>query len=309
MLSLVIGFLLELVIGDPEGWPHPVRFVGRAIIKIENFLRTLKIPKRTAGAILVFAIVASCAGFVALCRFNLVMLAPQLAFIFDGAILYLSLSANQLIREGCNIRNLLIENDIVAARENLSRIVSRETADLDEKEIVCATLETMGEGFSDGFFAPLFWFVIGGPVAAVTYKAINTLDSMVGYKNEKYAEFGWAAAKLYDLVNLIPARLAGLVLVLSSGLSGSSLSGSAQVFLRDGRNHESPNAGIGKAALAGGLQVQLGGPVVYSQGEVDRPFIGDEITPLQPIIITAASKVLIMATIVSFLLCALISSF
>ncbi|HLO25804.1 MAG TPA: adenosylcobinamide-phosphate synthase CbiB, partial [Geobacteraceae bacterium] len=174
----------------------------------------------------------------------------------------------------------LARGDIGEARRNLSYIVGRDSANLDEPEIWRATVETVAENSSDGVIAPLFYLMLGGPPLALAYKAINTLDSMVGYKNEQYLQFGWASARCDDLANWLPARLTGLLMVLAAPLAGLSMTRAWWMMARDGHNHASPNSGIPEAAAAGALGVQLGGTNRYFGKPVAKPTIGDALKPL-----------------------------
>jgi adenosylcobinamide-phosphate synthase len=299
--ALSLGYSLELLLGDPEGWPHPVRGVGWLIARGEMIFRRLVKPLRVSGACLVVALLVATVAPVFFAREALRAAAPAFVFVFDGIILYLSLSANQLLREGWSIYRCLDAGDLAAARKNLSRLVSRRTEDLEEDEIVKATVETLSENFSDGFFAPLFYFLIFGPAGAVAYKVINTLDSMIGYRTERYIEFGWAAARLDDAANWIPARLAGWLVVAASPLAGFRAYRVVRVMQRDRGKHESPNAGIGKAAVAGALGVQIGGPARYADGMRARPFIGDDLKPLERERIPEAVRLLLAACAVAVL--------
>jgi adenosylcobinamide-phosphate synthase len=300
--ALSLGYTLELLLGDPEGWPHPVRGVGWLITRGESLFRRAIKSLRLSGACLVVALLVATVAPVIIARAALLATAPSLAFVFDGLILYLSLSANQLLREGWGIFRSLNVGDLDAARKNLSRLVSRRTEDLEEEEIVRATVETLSENFSDGFFAPLFYFLIFGPAGAVAYKVVNTLDSMIGYRTERYIEFGWAAARVDDVVNWIPARIAGWLLVVASPLAGFRARRTIRILMRDRALHESPNAGIGKAAVAGALGVQIGGPARYADGVRARPFIGDDLKPLERERIPEAVRLLIAACAITIIM-------
>ena len=190
------------------------------------------------------------------------------------------LAARSLHGESRLVAEALARGDIGEARRYLSYIVGRDTADLDEPEIWRATVETVAENTSDGVIAPLFYLMLGGPVLALAYKAVNTLDSMVGYKNDRYLLFGWASARCDDLANWLPARLTGLLMVLAAPFTGLSLTGAWWIMVRDGRNHASPNSGIPEAAAAGALGVQLGGTNRYFGKPVAKPTIGDALKPL-----------------------------
>lgn len=322
IVSLWIGCVLEIMIGDPEEWPHPVRGIGWMITRGEAPARRWIPDPRTAGVGLVAVILAATTLPVYLmkgmanklpCRTGDLTrsgaitgddacaagAASAAVVLFDGIVLYLVLAAHQLIAEGLQLQRTLETGDLHAARHRLSRLVSRRTEEMNETAIIKGTIETMSENFADGFFTPLFYFVMGGPVAAVAYKTINTMDSMIGYRNERYREFGWATARLDDLVNWLPARLAGLILVVASPLAGCSPARAWRIMIRDGRKHESPNAGIGKAAIAGALGVQIGGPAQYGDVIVERPFIGDHLHPLTPSLIRETARLLLAGCAVS----------
>lgn len=293
--ALGLGYTLELLLGDPEGWPHPVRGVGWAIARGEGVLRARVRPLWLAGAALSVLVVGASVAATLLARHAVGAASPGAVVLFDGAVLYLVLSANQLLREGESVRRFLGAGDLAGARANLSRLVSRRTEDLDEAGVVKATIETLGENFSDGVVAPLFFFLLGGPVMAVAYKVVNTLDSMIGYRDDRYLEFGRFAARLDDAANWIPARLAAGILVASAPLAGLSPAAALRILRRDGSKHESPNAGLGKAAMAGALGVRLGGPALYAEGLRARPFIGENFRPLSPERIVEAVRLLLAA--------------
>jgi adenosylcobinamide-phosphate synthase len=313
--ALGLGFALEFLIGDPEGWPHPVRAIGRLILAGERLMRrAISAPliggtaaggqavppapwrAQIGGALLVLMMLILTVAPVVIVRRLLHEFDSRLLLFFDGFILYLSLALNQLIREGRQLARLISRGDLTAARENLARLVSRRTDQLDVEGISRGAVETMAENFSDGVIAPLFYFLLLGPGGAVAYKTINTLDSMIGYRDERYREFGRAAARLDDLVNWIPARVAGLLMVLAAPLAGHSAPRALAIWRRDGANHESPNAGIGKAVVAGALGLRLGGPALYADGLRDRPFIGDVANLLDARSIRATARLLLAAS-------------
>lgn len=293
-MVLILAYSLDLAIGDPAWLPHPVRIIGRAIGKAESSLRFLlkpyakkiqRLSERTGGIILVIIIAGSAYLVMFLADKGLQTLTGSENTVLKiiGAVLlvYListTLATKELTDSARKIIAPLRDGDIIEAREKLSCIVGRDTGPLDDKGILRATIESLAENASDGIIAPLFYFVIGGLPLAMTYKAVNTMDSMVGYKNDRYRYFGWAAARLDDLANYIPARLTGLLIVISSSIVCRSLYTvhySLKIMLRDGRRHSSPNSGIPEAALAGALNVRLGGPSSYNGILVDKPFIGD----------------------------------
>jgi adenosylcobinamide-phosphate synthase len=189
-----------------------------------------------------------------------------------------TIAARELIGSAKTVIDSVREKDINAAKKNLGMIVGRDTHDLSEKAILKASMETVAENLSDGVVAPLFYLALGGLPLAMAYKAINTLDSMVGYRNERYLNFGRAAARLDDIVNFIPARITGFLIVISSLIISRSLFTlhfSLKTLLRDGRNHLSPNSGVPEAAMAGALGIRMGGPSTYGGMVVEKPYIGD----------------------------------
>ncbi len=290
---LVLAFLLDMTIGDPRRLPHPVRVIGKAITKTETFLRKyFKSPSQEKMAGVLLTAIITCSVFVS----ALLLSSMLLIFLLRLSTLSLSLLAGVLLvyltsttiaaRELINSARLVItevkNKNIETARNNLSMIVGRDTQNLSEEGVLKATIETLSENLSDGVLAPLFYLAIGGLPLAMTYKAINTLDSMVGYKNDRYKNFGWAAARLDDIANYIPARITGILIVLSSLLirlfTRSPLHpfASIKIMLRDGGKHTSPNAGIPEAAMAGAIGVRLGGPSAYGGIIVQKPYIGTE---------------------------------
>jgi adenosylcobinamide-phosphate synthase len=277
---ILAAVVLDWLFGDPRWLPHPVVWIGRLISLLERFWRKVVADERTGGVLLLFStvvIVVTCATGLLIVMQLLHLNAGMLAAVW---LSWTCLAARSLHRESRKVADALAAGDLDGARKWLSYIVGRDTAELTEPEIWRATVETVAENTSDGVIAPLFFLIIGGPVAAIAYKAVNTLDSMVGYKNERYLYFGWASARFDDIVNFIPARLTGWLIVLAAPLLGLSGRGAMSIMRRDGRNHSSPNAGIPEAAVAGALGVQLGGTNVYFGQVVEKPTIGDPGQPL-----------------------------
>lgn len=299
-MGLILAYLLDLAIGDPVWLPHPVRIIGLAIQKTERFLRSLlekgpkstqRLQERMAGILLVIIITGSTCLVMFLIGKGLLLLtgSEHLILKITGAVLMVYLISTILATKGLidSVQEIITSaknGDIVAARKNLSRIVGRDTGSLDDKDILRASIESLAENASDGIIAPLFYFVIGGLPLAMTYKAINTLDSMVGYKNEEYINFGWAAARLDDVANYIPARITGLLIVVSIFIivlfqnTRDSLLATHRSFIvmsRDGRKHLSPNSGFPEAAIAGALNIVLGGASTYNGKLVEKPLIGN----------------------------------
>lgn len=281
---LIGAFLLDIAMGDPRWLPHPVRIIGKAITGYELLLRGhLKThsAERLGGALLVVLITVPtfiiilmvCRGSVWVSH-NVSMLLGVLTIIYMTST---TIAIRELVKSARLVIDSVKQRRLYMARCKLSMIVGRDTDCLSEKEILKATMETLAENLSDGIIAPLFYLAIGGLPLAMTYKAINTLDSMVGYKNDKYIHFGWAAARLDDIVNYIPARITGILIVIASFIlsrSFSILRSSFKTMLSDGMKHPSPNSGIPEAAIAGALGISLGGPSTYGGILVEKPYIG-----------------------------------
>ncbi len=291
--ELIAAFLLDCAIGDPRWLPHPVRLIGRGIAFLETAIRShsKKDHERVAGVLLVVLIVLPAALLAFLIREALQIPGQGILAVAAAAVIVYLVATTIALRELVSSAKLVLsslkQGDLAAARGDLSMIVGRDTKDLDENGVLRAVIETVSENLSDGVIAPLFYLALGGLPLAIAYKAINTLDSMVGYKNEKYLSFGWAAAKVDDVANFIPARLTGILIVLASfcyflvrspGSAFSTARDSFRVMRRDGRNHTSPNSGVPEAAMAGCLGVRLGGPSFYGGVLVQKPFIGDALS-------------------------------
>jgi adenosylcobinamide-phosphate synthase len=275
---ILSAFVLDLIFDDPRWLPHPVRCIGWMITRTETVLGRLARSARAekvAGVVLVIVIislVSFAAQFLVSSAFRI---SPYIGFILSVTMAYTTLAARGLSGAAHSVLFGLNTGDLASARRELSMIVGRDTAELDEREIVRAVIETVAENASDGVVAPLFYLAIGGPVLAMVYKAINTLDSMVGYKNARYLHFGWAAARLDDIANYIPARITALLLALASWFVLGSARTAWHMIIRDGRSHPSPNSGYPEAAMAGALGVRLGGPSSYGGIVSPKPFIGE----------------------------------
>lgn len=294
--ALAVGFLLDCALGDPPTWPHPVKLVGKQIQLEEGLLRTHVVEaaeelgdawplsreqtERLAGAVLAadVALVSPLAAYALLRLCDRVH--PALSFAVECALCYQLLAARSLSDAAMAVYEPLAAGQVEDARAALAQIVGRDVDQLDEAGIARATVETIAENTSDGVVAPLLYQAVGGAPAAMLYKAVNTLDSMVGYKNERYLNLGRAGARLDDLLNLVPARVTGVLMCAAAPLVGLSGSDAWRVFKRDRRNHPSPNSAHGEAACAGALGLQLGGPSRYAGKLVEKPPIGDANHPV-----------------------------
>lgn len=272
-LYICLASILDLIFGDPEWFPHPIRGIGKLINLLEKTFRgnRSKRTERIKGAVaaLVTLGITFILGYLFI---NLSRSLRYLAWIYLG---YICISIRDLQIKAKDIYKELKKWDINKARQKLSRIVGRDTQGLSKEKIITATVESIAESTNDGIIAPLFYLVIGGPLLGITYKAINTLDSMLGYKNEKYMHFGWFSARLDTIANYVPARICGILISISSFVTGRNFRNSFKILLRDGRNHPSLNSGISEAAMAGALGIKLGGPAYYQGELVGKPYIGD----------------------------------
>ena len=279
VIKIWIAYVLDLILGDPQNIIHPVQIIGKMIDIGEKSLLGKKYKsdrkyKFFAGMILNITVISLTYGITYLIRRT-----SENSIIFTVAEIYLMytvFSINSLAREGNRVYNILKEGNVERARKDLSYLVSRDTETMDEKMIIRSTMETISENTVDGIVAPMFYMFLGGLPLSMAYKAINTLDSMVGYKNEKYIDFGKFSAKLDDVANFIPARITGIFIILASMILGYNGKEAWRIFFRDRKNHSSPNSAHSEASVAGALGVQFGGRVSYFGKEVDKPTIGDK---------------------------------
>lgn len=274
---ILAGVTLDIILGDPRWLPHPVVGLGRVIKSGEKLVRKVgesPFVLKLGGLILsILVVVGSYFFFWALIK-GAYHIHKYLGLTLSILIMSQALAVNSLYKHAAAVLKPLREGDLPAARQALSMIVGRDTDRLDEGEIVRGTVETVAENTVDGITAPLFYGFIGGPPLAMAYKAVNTLDSMIGYKNERYLHFGWAGARLDDVANYIPARLTGLLYLVIAPFTSGGLTGVIGTIWRDASRHPSPNSGIPEAATAGALQVQLGGVNYYGGVRSDRALIG-----------------------------------
>lgn len=282
--ELAAGVGLDLALGDPRWFPHPVRGFGWLAIRLESFWRATPFRPRIAGILFTLSAVGMACAVVGLTL-------PWLNIFWIWTLLAL----RDLDFEATLVWRALERGDIEEARRKLAMIVGRDTGSLDEPGILRAAIETIAENLSDAVIAPLFYLGLGGPVGMAAYKAINTLDSMVGYRNERYAEFGWAAARLDDIANFVPARLSALLVWLCAFVCGYDAARSRRVTLRDASSQPSPNAGYPEAAVAGALGIRLGGVNFYKGVRSEKPYLGDAVLPLDKRAFQAA-RVLLYAS-------------
>ncbi len=278
---LVLGaFGLDLVFGEPRYFTHPVVWIGRLVERLELVLAAVFIGRRLTGVLLALLTLLISGGVA----WGLLALAGKIHPVLETVVAlwmaYTTLALHSLHQESREVVRQVESGNLDEARRALALIVSRQTSGLDEEQILKACIESVAENTSDAVIGPLFYLFLGGPVLAILYKTASTLDSMVGYVNDRYRELGWASARLDDLLNLIPARLTGTLMVFAAVPLGLNPWGSLKVMLRDARKHKSPNAGFPEAAAAGALGVQLGGSAVYFGERVEKPTLGDDDRPV-----------------------------
>lgn len=307
LMALAIGFALDLVVGDPHWLPHPIRLIGRLISGLERILRCVfpATPKgeRAAGVVLVVlvcTISTACAiALLVLCG----MASPWLALAVESIMCYQMLATKALKDESMKVYDALAAGDLAAARSAVSMIVGRDVERLDAAGVTRAAVETVAENASDGVVAPLLFMAVGGAPLGVFYKAVNTMDSMVGYRNEKYRYFGTAAARFDDVLNFVPARLSGVLMVCAASIARLDAKGAWRIFLRDRRKHASPNSAHTEAACAGALDVALAGDAWYFGKLVEKPTIGDALRPVEAADIVRANRLLYATASLSLVLC------
>ena len=301
MLTGIIAFLIDTIIGDPRTKYHPVVLMGKLIALLEHcFYRAddSDNKKFVMGIMLVIIILLISYEVAA----AIMMLSYQIPFSWGaaavgGLLLSFTISPNSLAKAGKGIYALLIMGELTEAREKVGWIVGRDTKDLDDAEIARATIETIAENTVDGIIAPLFFFVLGGVPLAVLYRAANTMDSMIGYKNEKYLYFGRGAAKLDDVLNYIPARITAMLFLFSALILGFDYRNAYRIMQRDAAKHPSPNGGYAEATMAGALHIRLGGMNSYFGRKSFRAYMGDAMVLIVPQHIMAAIRMMYTATV------------
>ncbi len=297
-LAILAGCILDLLFGDPAGRFHPVCFIGKLISALENKLYRKSDPDRrkqsrgTCLTVLVIIItVLVTAGILVIALIAGKNTGGFIYLILAALLCDSTLAVRDLRKESMQVASAL-NKGLPDARRALSRIVGRDTENLDEAAVIRAAVETVAENTTDGAVSPLFFLFLGGPAAAMAYKAVNTMDSMIGYKNERYLHFGRAAAKLDDVLNFIPARIAALLWIAAAGLCGEDMKGAWRIWRRDRLRHESPNSAQTESACAGSLQVALAGDAYYFGKLKKKPVIGDPVREITPDDIRRANRMM-----------------
>ncbi len=303
-LYVMLAFLLDLLVGDPAWISHPVALIGKTIEFLERLSRRIS---QNPAALKIMGILT--ALMITAGSWVLTFLLTRWVFSINywaGAILSVwlistTIAARGLARAAGEIHILLQEGNLTEARRKVGMIVGRDTDQMESESVIRASVETVAENIVDGVVAPLFYAFIGGAPLAMTYRAVNTLDSMLGYKNERYINFGMASARLDDIANYIPARLTGLFLLVAAWILRMSAKGALQAVLRDASGHSSPNSGIPEAAVAGALGVQLGGMNYYNGRGSFRAFMGKALIPLAPIHIKQTVRLMYLSSCIAVL--------
>ncbi len=285
VFELIAAFVLDLILGDPPRLPHPVRWMGRLIAISERRLRCWAATPRAekvVGVLLALEVTGIAYGVSAGLIWVFTKVHPVLGSLVTIYLAYTTLSLKSLREAALDVFDPLISGDLSLAKESLSNLVGRQTAGLNESGIIRATIESVAENTSDGIVAPLFYMALGGVPAAMAYKAVNTLDSMVGYKTPRYLHPGWASARLDDLANYLPARITGFLISAVAGILSGRARQALWIMFRDGQKHESPNSGIPEAAMAGALGIQLGGPMIHPDKPGLHAMIGEAVEEPTP---------------------------
>lgn len=302
--QILIALALDQLLGDPRWLPHPVRLMGAACTLFEKATRAI-LPPRLAGICTMLLVLTTTALTTWTLLAGAARLHPWLGTAMSIFLLYTSVAARDLVKHSSRVHHALVKQDLNEARTRVAMIVGRETANLDEQGVSKAAVESVAESMVDGVTAPLFFAVLAGPMGAILYKAVNTMDSMFGYKNERYLQFGWAAARLDDLANFIPARLTALMIPAAAFFLRLDMHQSLFILFRDRLNHASPNSAHTESAVAGALGLQLGGTNIYFGRPVEKPTIGDATRPPEPDDIMRSNRLMLLASVLT--LCAFLA--
>ncbi len=300
---LPFAFLLDIILGDPRWLPHPIRWMGKWIEEWEPYFKVLTFGLTGSGCL--FALTLVFGTFVI--TWGVLYIAktvhPYFYTILQVVLIYYTLSVKSLRSAAMDIYRILKAGKLHEAKYKLSYIVGRDVESLDEQGVIRATVESVAEGLVDGVMSPMFFALVWGAPLALTYKMINTLDSMIGYKNEEYSEFGRCSARLDDTANFIPARLSILIISLAAIINKGAWRGTFLTAIKEGRNHHSPNSGYPEAAFAGELGVTLGGPNYYKGHLVDKPCIGPHLGHIDAEHIRQACHLMVISALLCLIFC------
>ena len=305
-LPLLIGFLLDSLIGDPYNFPHPIRLIGKLISYMEKNIRRRFHNLRLGGMVLAISVLSASSLIPLLILMACYRIHFVLGMIAESILICYMLAARNLRDESMKVYHAAVNGDTEGARRAVSMIVGRDTNVLDRDGIIRAAVETVAENTSDGVTAPLFYIALGGAVGGFVYKAVNTMDSMIGYKNEKYADLGRFAAKLDDCLNFVPSRLSALLMIAACPLIGLDGKNACRIWKRDRRKHASPNSAQTESVCAGALHLRLAGDAWYFEELHKKPYIGDDDRAIEPEDIRRANQLMYAASIVMLIAAAVI---
>lgn len=312
MIAFLAGIVLDWIIGDPYWLPHPIRWIGSLISKLTKGMLETLIDKgrnskkeRTRGVLFVLIVVSVVFTITSLVIVGGYIIHPICGMVLEMILTFYILAAKSLYVESMKVLKALQKDGLEAGRKAVSMIVGRDTDCLDAEGVTKAAVETVAENTSDGIIAPLLYTFIGGPILGMTYKAINTMDSMVGYRNDKYINFGRCAARLDDVVNFFPARISAIFMILAAFIGGKNYSGkkAAVIFKRDRYNHKSPNSAQTESVCAGALGIRLAGDASYFGKIVKKPYIGDARRNIEPVDIKRAGVLMFVTEILVIVMC------
>ena len=303
-LPLILGFLLDCAVGDPYNIPHPVKLIGRLISGLEKLVRKHMHDLRTGGILLGLTVIVLSTVLPLVLLVICYHISIILGIAAETIMCCYMLAAKCLCSESMKVCKAAESGDTEAARKAVSMIVGRDTAVLDKDGIVRAAVETVAENASDGVTAPLFYMGLGGAVGAFFYKSVNTMDSMIGYRDEKYADIGRFAAKLDDVLNFIPSRMTALLMAASAPLAGLDGRNAFRIWKRDRKKHASPNSAQTESACAGALHVRLAGDAWYFGKLHKKPYIGDDDRPVKPEDIRLANRLMYLSSVLMLIISA-----
>lgn len=302
-LELGAAVVLDCIVGDPRRLPHPVRWIGAMATAVERWTRNRFAHARAAGTVTWLLVVAVSAAAAWVVPAGAALLWEPLGSVFRILLVYVTIATHDLIKHSRAVFRKLEDGDLAGARSAAGMMVSRDTSTSSEADVVRAAVESVAENVSDATIAPLFYAALGGPILAVVYRAVNTLDAMFGYKNDRYIDFGRFSAKADDAANYVPARLSGVLLCAASASAGLSVRAAWRVMIRDAKKHESPNAGYPEAAAAGALGLRFGGVDTYFGRTVSKPVIGEAVRPFATNRILEANRLVVVSVSVAAVLC------
>lgn len=305
LYGMILGFLLDLLIGDPKGWPHIVRGIGSVISFLEKHFYTIR-NKFLGGLLLVILTLIISSGIPLALLLLSWRISPWLYLAVDTSLVWQILSVRSLSRETLPVYDALEAGDLPGARKAVSMVVGRDTQNLNETDTIRAAVETVAENTSDGVASPLFYILLGGAALGCFYKAANTMDSMIGYHTERYEQFGKAAARLDDILGYLPARICSISMALASGMAGYDMKNAFRIRHRDASLPKSPNAGQCESVMAGALHIRLGGDACYFGQLVQKPCLGDSDRPIEREDILRSHRILKATSFLLFILTAVI---